>query len=70
MSPILSNPFFLILTWPLYSDQKEGVGAFFEKRKPNFRANLDDNPPVHMPWWTEVDTGRAPKAKSKASSKL
>ncbi|CAI7617661.1 unnamed protein product [Penicillium manginii] len=49
-------------------DQKEGVGAFFEKRKPNFRANLDDNPPSHLPWWTEVDTGRAPKAK--VSSKL
>lgn len=47
------------------SDQKEGVSAFFEKRKPNFRANLDDNPPVRLPWWTEVDTGRAPRAASK-----
>jgi hypothetical protein len=44
-------------------DQKEGVTAFFEKRKPNFRANLDDNPPPNVPWWTEVDTGRNPKAK-------
>lgn len=46
-------------------DQKEGVQAFFEKRKPNFRANLDDNPPARLPWWTEVDTGRAPKASPK-----
>ncbi|KAJ5305898.1 hypothetical protein N7508_004913 [Penicillium antarcticum] len=44
-------------------DQKEGVSAFFEKRKPNFRTNLDENPPANVPWWTEVDTGRNPKAK-------
>jgi hypothetical protein len=65
---IVSASFFLLLTRIVFSDQKEGVGAFFEKRKPNFRANLDDNPPSHLPWWTEVDTGRAPKAK--VSSKL
>jgi hypothetical protein len=47
-------------------DQKEGVQAFFEKRKPNFRANLDDNTPLNVPWWTEVDTGRRPKAKTPA----
>ncbi|KAJ5280614.1 Crotonase core [Penicillium angulare] len=49
-------------------DQTEGVTAFFEKRKPNFRANLDQSLPAHLPWWTEVDTGRKPKANS--SSKL
>ncbi|KAJ5648734.1 hypothetical protein N7490_005106 [Penicillium lividum] len=48
------------------ADQKEGVTAFFEKRKPNFRANLDDDVPAHVPWWTEVDTGRPPKAKTPA----
>ncbi|KAJ5623879.1 hypothetical protein N7510_000188 [Penicillium lagena] len=45
------------------ADQKEGVASFFEKRKPSFRANLDDNPPPNFPWWTDVDTGRNPKAK-------
>ncbi|KAJ6123445.1 hypothetical protein N7512_005910 [Penicillium capsulatum] len=47
------------------ADQKEGVQSFFEKRKPNFRANLDDNPPPNLPWWSQVDTGRSPKAASK-----
>ncbi|KAJ5319612.1 hypothetical protein MYU51_006509 [Penicillium brevicompactum] len=50
------------------SDQKEGVAAFFEKRKPNFSADLDDNPPPVVPWWTEIDTGRSPKRKG--TSKL
>ncbi|KAJ5239360.1 hypothetical protein N7468_003979 [Penicillium chermesinum] len=48
------------------ADQKEGVGAFFEKRKPNFRANLDDDPPQNVHWWPQIDTGRSPKAKSPA----
>ena len=51
-------------------DQNEGVQSFFEKRKPAFRANLDDNPPSNVPWWTEVDTGRRPKARKTGSSKL
>ncbi|RMJ28638.1 hypothetical protein PHISP_00495 [Aspergillus sp. HF37] len=49
-------------------DQKEGVKAFFEKRKPNFPASVNDTPP-NFPWWTEVDTGRRPAA-IKGESKL
>ncbi|KAJ5493481.1 Enoyl-CoA hydratase AFT3-1 [Penicillium diatomitis] len=49
------------------ADQNEGVSSFFEKRKPTFSANLDDNPPSNVPWWTEVDTGRNPKAKKQLS---
>lgn len=42
-------------------DQKEGVAAFFEKRKPNFTASLDADVPPVVPWWTEVDVSRRPK---------
>lgn len=43
-------------------DQQEGVKAFFEKRKPNFMAALEDDAPPNFPWWAEIDTGRRAKA--------
>lgn len=55
-------------TLTLHRDQKEGVKAFFEKRKPNFPASVNGTPP-NFPWWTEVDTGRRPAA-IKGESKL
>ena len=55
-----------ILMW--HSDQKEGVKAFFEKRKPNFSASVNDLPP-NFPWWMEVNTGKRPAA-AKGESKL
>jgi hypothetical protein len=56
-----------VLTLTVYRDQKEGVGAFFEKRKPNFKATLEEDGPVNFPWWTEIDTGSRPKAGKKGS---
>ncbi|PLB47451.1 ClpP/crotonase [Aspergillus steynii IBT 23096] len=46
-------------------DQQEGVQAFFEKRRPHFKATLEDDAPPNFPWWTEVDTGRRAKGQSK-----
>ncbi|EAW08527.1 enoyl-CoA hydratase/isomerase family protein [Aspergillus clavatus NRRL 1] len=36
-------------------NQKEGVSAFFEKRKPNFQATLEQDGPANYPWWSEVN---------------
>ncbi|KAL5363605.1 ClpP/crotonase [Aspergillus floccosus] len=38
-------------------DVKEGVKAFFEKRKPHFQASLEQDAPPNFPWWSEVGTG-------------
>jgi hypothetical protein len=40
----------------------EGIKAFFEKRKPSFKAALEDDAPPSFPWWSDVDIGRRPKA--------
>ncbi|CAM1504488.1 Fc.00g020790.m01.CDS01 [Cosmosporella sp. VM-42] len=36
-------------------DCKEGVDSFMQKRKPDFKATLQDDAPVAWPWWTPVD---------------
>lgn len=33
-------------------DVKEGVGAFLEKRPPNFPGKVSDGMPAGYPWWT------------------
>lgn len=41
------------------------MGAFLEKRKPEFRASLEADGPARYPWWSEVDIDPKPKAGSK-----
>lgn len=36
-------------------DQKEGVGAFLDKRGANFKADVYEDAPRGVPWWIEVD---------------
>ncbi|KAL4952181.1 ClpP/crotonase-like domain-containing protein [Aspergillus filifer] len=35
-------------------DQKEGVAAFFEKRKPKFTGDVESSLPASYPWWPDV----------------
>jgi hypothetical protein len=53
-----------------YSDCKDGVKSFFEKREPKFEATLEEDGPPTYPWWTEVDTGRRAKADVRPKAKL
>ncbi|TFK23632.1 peroxisomal enoyl-CoA-hydratase [Coprinopsis marcescibilis] len=44
------------------ADAKEGVQAFFERRKPRFTDNLSKNSSPWFPWWRRVDV-KHPKSK-------
>lgn len=49
-------------------DHQEGVKSFFEKRKPEFTAELQNNHPMY-PWWYEANVGIEPKG-TKGPSRL
>lgn len=36
-------------------DHREGVASFMEKRKPDFKADLQNHWPAIYPWWSEAD---------------
>ncbi|KAE8150351.1 ClpP/crotonase [Aspergillus avenaceus] len=44
-------------------DMQEGARSFLEKRKPDFKATLEDDAPPNYPWWREIDTGRRARSK-------
>ncbi|KAE8388273.1 ClpP/crotonase-like domain-containing protein [Aspergillus alliaceus] len=50
-------------------DNKEGVTAFFEKRKPDFKDTLEENGPMFYPWWSETNVSGKAKV-VKEGSKL
>lgn len=45
------------LIFDLYGtpDIKEGVASFLEKRQVKFTGTLENDAPVHYPWWDSVD---------------
>jgi hypothetical protein len=51
----------VVAHWNFCRDNKEGVTAFFEKRKPIFKDTLEDNGPTFYPWWPEANIRRKPK---------
>lgn len=36
-------------------DSKEGIESFMQKRKPDFKATLEEDAPSAWPWWTPID---------------
>lgn len=36
-------------------DAKEGIDSFMQKRKPDFKATMEEDAPIAWPWWTPVD---------------
>jgi len=49
----VDGPF--VQTMGAMDDCKEGVGAFLEKRAPNFPGKISEGMPAGYPWWTPDD---------------
>ena len=52
-----------------YSDNKEGVQSFLQKRPPQFTGTMDNTEVSAYPWWNPIDVVRRPKVEG-GKSKL
>ena len=51
-------------------DNKEGIESFFQKRAPNFQANMKDDAPEAWPWWLQIDVGHGQSSLEHKPAKL
>jgi hypothetical protein len=53
-----------------FSDYKEGVSSFFEKRKPRFETDPRESSCPDYPWWPELNISLETSASRDKASKL
>lgn len=51
-------------------DKKEGIDAFMQKRKAEFKGTMEKNAPSVWPWWDVLDMGVPGKVGGGEKAKL